>query len=487
MKMNLKWILFLTASALFASALRASATNFTNLYNFNGNGGSQPSAGLLLFGNTLYGTASGGGSGGGAGTIFKINTDGTGFSVLHNFTALNSNGTIYTNSDGAGPISTLVLSGARLYGTTSVGGIYGSGTVFSVDTNGNNFTNLYLFQPLIHSGSIYTNSDGAKPHSGLVLLGNTVYGTTFNGGDYGNGTIFKLNIDGTGFTNLYNFMPLIDSGIQVYGYGRIYTNSSGSGSIAGLTLSGNALYGAAEEGGSGGAGTVFKINTDGTSFTNIHSFSMISYNPYSGGLTNVDGSEPWATLALSGNTIYGTTVYGGTNGQGAVFRINTDGTAFTNLHNFVFNDGRNPFAGLILAGNTLYGTAANAGGSGGYGTVFSLNTDGTSFTNIHNFNVNDGQLPEANVVLVNHSLYGTTVYGGNSGGGTVFALTLEMIPIPLRVQAIKNAIVLGWDDTTFFLQASPTTDGVYTNVPSASSPYTNAIAGPGMFFRLKAN
>jgi uncharacterized repeat protein (TIGR03803 family) len=139
-----------------------------------------------------------------------------------------------------------------------------------------------------------------------------------------------------------------------------------------VILSGNALYGTAQYGGSSGNGTVFKLNTDGTGFTNLYSF----------GSSPSDGAEPQGGLILSGNTLYGTTEKGGSAFSGTVFGINTDGTGFTNLYSFTSgnynssgiitnSDGALPSAGLILLGNTLYGTA-DGGGISGYGTVFSL-------------------------------------------------------------------------------------------------------------------
>ena len=88
----------------------------------------------------------------------------------------------------------------------------------------------------------------------------------------------------------------------------------------------------------------------------------------------------------------GRRLHGGTNGNGTVFAVNTDGTGFTNLYSFTAlspvyynnSDGANPDAGLILSGNTLYGTA-HSGGTNGTGTVFAVNTNGTGFTNLHGF------------------------------------------------------------------------------------------------------
>src|SRR5437867_2724489 len=121
-------------------------------------------------------------------------------------------------------------------------------------------------------------------------------------------------------------------------------------------------------------------------FTTLHSFTAASGNNF----TNSDGTHPYAGLVLSGNTLYGTAVDGGSSGVGTVFAVNTDGTGFTNLHsftainNFTNSDGAYPTCGLILSGNTLYGTTG-IGGSLDNGAVFAVNTDGTGFTNLHSF------------------------------------------------------------------------------------------------------
>ncbi len=110
------------------------------------------------------------------------------------------------------------------------------------------FTDLYSFTALAGNG---TNSDGAYPSAGLILSGNTLYGTTYAGGTNGSGTVFAVNTDGTGHTNLYSFA----------GY-----PSGGAGPYAGLILSGNTLYGTTSEGGSYNSGTVYAVSTNGTGF-----------------------------------------------------------------------------------------------------------------------------------------------------------------------------------------------------------------------------
>ena len=175
------------------------------------------------------------------------------------------------------------------------------------------FSTLHSFTALINN----TNSDGADPLANLTLSGNTLYGTAFEGGSSGFGTVFAVNTDGKGFTNLYNFAS---AGFLPY------TNSGGAYPEAGLILSGNILYGTAEEGGTNGNGTVFAINTNGAGFTILHTFTGI--------FSDNDGNNPFAGLILSGNTLYGTALYGGTNNCGTVFALNTNGTGFVTLHNF---------------------------------------------------------------------------------------------------------------------------------------------------------
>src|ERR1044071_9161696 len=337
---------------------RVGAQTFTTLYsftatykpNFTNGDGAFPYAGLIAnsSGNTLYGAAAHAGISGN-GTVFAVNTDGSGFTNLHSFTAIDL--TYLTNTDGALPVARLILSGNTLYGTAYVGGSSDAGTVFKVNTDGSGFTNLHSF-----SGS----SDGDDPRVGLLLSGSTLYGAD-DGGSSGNGTVFVLNTDGTGFTNL-----------------RRFNYSDGVNPRGELILSNATLYGTAAGGGSWGWGTVFKVNTDGSGFTNLHSFTSTHTNS-SGVFTNNDGANSQAGLILSGNILYGTAAQGGSQGAGAVFALKTDGTGFTNLHSFavapypyyINSEGANPQAGLILSGNTLYGTASS-GGSSGNGMVFSL-------------------------------------------------------------------------------------------------------------------
>jgi uncharacterized repeat protein (TIGR03803 family) len=328
-------------------AVNTDGASFTNLYSFALASGSEPVGGLILSGGTLFGPTYVGGSQGG-GTVFAIDTNGLGYTNLLDFD-LN-----FTPSSGSEPLAALALSGDTLYGTTSYGGADNHGTLFSVTTDGTNNAILHSFStPTYNADSYPINYDGILPSARLISVDGTLYGTTEQGGDNGSGTIFSVITNQPGsFDTVHNFAAV--SSVDL-------TNSEGAFSFSGLVLSDTNLYGTAFGGGAYGDGTVFAASTNGLFFTNLYSFT--------GGN---DGSEPHAGLTLWGHTLYGTTLAGGASSNGTLFAINTDGSGFTNLYSFTGGgDGASPQTDLILSGNILYGTASS-GGSAGDGTVFSF-------------------------------------------------------------------------------------------------------------------
>lgn len=455
------------------TADHATAQTLTALHRFsegNTNDGNGPAAGLVLKGKTLYGVTEHGGTVQ-AGVIFAINTDGTGYTNLHNF-----GGRIFdppaTNNDGADPLGTLVLSGRTLYGTAEIGGIFGFGTVFSINTDGSDFTVLHSF----------SNSDGAYPFGNLLLSGRTLYGTTWKGGSNYMGTIFKINVDGSDFAVLHALSPGI-----LYGYGDDYINADGALPEAGLVLSGTTLYGTASGGGSSGNGTVYALQTDGTGFTKLLDFYTV-------------GASPHGSLIVSSNILYGTT---SGDGSGTVFAINTDGAGFQVLHRFSVqniyganSDGRSPLSGMLLFGNTLYGTTL-AGGPAGSGTIFSLKTDGTSFTLLNGFtNSTNGNAPWDGLIGSGHDFYGTASGGGIDDAGTVFKLSvapkLNMSLVGTNMVLTWPANVAGFDYTGFTPQCSTNPASPNSWVSLSVTPacvngqcvVTNANSGTQIFYRL---
>jgi uncharacterized repeat protein (TIGR03803 family) len=179
------------------------------LHHFDGPDGVRPEAALILSQEILFGTSSTGGAG--AGTIFSLRSDGSEFRTLHQ---------LDYELDGSAPLGELALSGTTLYGTTSGVGNYGSsgsGTVFSMQTDGEAFTILHRFAPIPALGGSGTNLDGARLRGGVTLHDGMLYGSASEGGAYGKGTWFRLGVDGIGFDLLHTFTPLA-SGVDTGGH-----------------------------------------------------------------------------------------------------------------------------------------------------------------------------------------------------------------------------------------------------------------------------
>ncbi|HVU26033.1 MAG TPA: choice-of-anchor tandem repeat GloVer-containing protein [Opitutus sp.] len=369
-------------------ALATDGTGFTVLHDFaSATDGDTPVASLIQ-GNDdrLYGTASGGGANG-SGTIFALAADGTGFTVLRDLTS---------GTDGDTPYGRLLQgSDDRLYGTAKGGGAHFDGTVFAIATDGTGFTVLR---------DLTSASDGGAPYAGLTTgLDGLLYGTASAGGTNGQGTVFAMAENGTGFTVLSNLAYAKD----------------GANPFAGLVQGADGrLYGTTYAGGTAGNGTAYAVATDGTGYTILHSFVSAS-----------DGAQPSPTLVQGDDgRLYGTTRSGGANGDGTVFAVEADGTGFVVLHDFTSaSDGAPPYAGLIQGiDGRLYGTT-NSGGSNGFGTVFALATDGTGFVVLRNFDdTNDGRNPWGGLLQGSDGrLYGTTSGGGANTNGTVYAVTTD--------------------------------------------------------------
>ena len=385
--------------------------------NFNGDdgNGSHPCAGLVLIGDALYGVTEGGAGGfWGYGTIFKIKADGGGFTTLHRFAPLRG---LHqrTNDEGACPRSGLIRSGSSLYGTASEGGKAGSGTIFKIDLDGRGFAVLHHFAPYPNTES----TDGARPVAGLIISGDILYGITHRGGRNG-GVIFKLKTDGSDYATIHTFSKL-DA--------RSLTNSDGAFSERKLFLSGDWLYGAAGSGGEGGRGTLFRFSAASGDFRTLYHFSKGKNNQH-GHDENADGAWPDGELIVAGDWLYGTASQGGAHGNGTVYRSKPDGSGFKVLHEFSEIrenknlDGSHPGA-LLVSGDAVYGTSSLAGPAG-CGSLFKMNTDGTEFKTLHDFGGSgDGSLPRPSLLLEGDTLYGSTGFGGEGNGGTVFKLKTD--------------------------------------------------------------
>jgi len=306
--------------------------------------------------------------------------------VLYNFAG---------GSDGINPWAGVTFRGGKLYGTTLLGGYYGSGTVFEL--NGST-------EMMIHSFTGF--GDGATPEGPVVFdnAGN-IYGTAPNGGLYGHGLVFELMGPYGGnwiLTPIYSFTGGTDGGWP--NPGLVFDKA---GNLYGTTLYGGAL----------GFGSVFQIKPAGYSSTEtvLYSFGNGS-----------DGGGPWVGVVLHDGSLYGTTNGGGPYGYGTVYKLtpSADGWTESILHTFTGgSDGGIPRGGLVFKGTALYGTTWS-GGTFGKGTAFELSAESVE-TVLHSFGGgSDGAMPEGSVVFDKAgNLYGTTTLGGTSNSGTVFELT----------------------------------------------------------------
>ncbi|HEX5398316.1 MAG TPA: choice-of-anchor tandem repeat GloVer-containing protein [Verrucomicrobiae bacterium] len=434
------------------------AQTFTTLHPFDFNEG-ENTFGLVRISNLLYGNLEYG-SAGNVGAIYSVSTNGVSYTNWYSFSAPDSSTS--TNRDGSYPEAGLIANGSMLYGTATAGGSGNAGTVFAVKAGTTNLIVLHHFTSL--NPVTYVNNDGATPTGPLVLADNLLYGSTTYGGLSGYGVIFQIETNGSNFRVLHNFSGGTNS-----------ANPYGT-----LVLAGNRLYGTTAYGGSWGYGTVFAVLTNGFGFTNLYSFS--------GGN---DGSHPFAGLVRVGDTLYGTTFYGGSNSLGAVFALGTNGANFHVLHsfgnlsydpgtgNYIFDDGYQPRTELTVVGGELCGTA-ESGGSGNSGTIFELSTNGSNFTVLHNFTATesgsftnaDGATPFGPLLLAGNTLYGTTDGGGVNGDGTVFSLTLGTSEaLRLNILSAGTNVLLTWPvaDSGFTLQFT-------TNLPPAG--WSNVISSP---------
>ncbi len=403
-----------TTPSVAASSVRSHALGAQNpapprkgssyklLYAFKGTpDGASPYSGLVLLGNTLYGTTLNGsknycsGSCGsnncylGCGTVFSLS--GGRERVVYNF-----KGNFNSGSDGSWPFAGLTYLKSQFYGTTSGAGANRHGTVFTVDTSGNERV-LYSFAG---------GNDGEVPEAPVTAYRGNLYGTTVYGGGTGCGgagcgTVYKVTLAGKESV-LYSFKGGTD-GERVY---------------APVTVLGRKLYGASLEGGRGcgstGCGTIFELTTKGKEHV-LYRFS-----------NSGDGAYPNGLIAVNG-VLYGTTEGGGSKNSGTFFSVTTGGSLKT-LYNFQdIPDGNLPGSTLIYSKGYFYGTTVGGGDSAGNGTVFKVNASGNESV-LYAFNGgSDGSDPQGPLFLdpFGVSLYGTTTKGGGtgcsgSGCGTIF-------------------------------------------------------------------
>lgn len=373
-------------------------------------GPSAPFGGVIAASDgVLYGLSRFGGTND-TGSIFKINRDGSGFGVLRSFEAFN---------DGSQPLGSLLDgSDGLLYGSTSEGGTNQGGVLFRINRNGSGY------QMLRQGGT--QPMDARAPYAGFTEVTGTLFTVSSSGTDGApGGTLFKMNRDGTG----YQILSVL--GIN---------GGDGQAPVQPLNAGpGGWLYGVTPIGGQFGGGTVFRFDTNGSNYSILRSFGPSTNNGYFPAGTPVDGGDGF---------LYGTLSEGGASGRGLVYKMQTNGNSFTIVRAFTGAsiDGIKPVGPLTLGSDgALFGTTI-AGGQSLTGTVFRLSRDGNEFSVLRAFESfgTDGVSPETGVIEGSDGMiYGVTRRGGTADGGTLFRVDKFGIPTSYEILRQFGAAPLG--------------------------------------------
>jgi uncharacterized repeat protein (TIGR03803 family) len=413
--------------------------------------GATPYSGVTFHGGNLFGTTFKGGLYG-SGSVYELTPNGVGGwseTTLYSFCPAAPSCT-----DGIGPSFANVVFDAQgnLYGTTNLGGAQGFGVVFELSPSAGTWTETVLY-------SFAGQPDAANPVNGLLIdqAGN-LYGTAYNGGVVNKGSVFELSPTGAG-TWTERVIASVNSM-----YGGLATDAAGN--IFGTTYT-----------------TVFELSPNGTGdFTRN---TIFTFDPAKAA---TQGYEPNGTLALdSKGQIFGTTVAGGTNNVGVVFRL-IKGSTGTYTEKLIYNFGANgnkPFAGVVLdSSGNLYGTT-QAGGKNGAGVVYALdfNSSTGSYTEkgLQAFIGINGAAPYAGLILDSQNyLYGTTPFGGANGKGTVIEVNPHANRTSITLASSMNPSMLGQAVTftaTVTSSAGPPPDGeIVVFQPIGQAAMTGGVA-----------
>jgi len=368
------------------------------LVNFNGTNGGAPVTGNLIAdaSGNLFGTTSEGGAFG-KGTVFEI-AHGS-----HHLTTLVS----FSGPDGASPSGTLTIDASGdLFGTTVGGGAFGNGTVFGILNTHSGYASTPTTLVSFTGGF-----DGASPSGTLTIdASGDLFGTTFRGGQLGNGSVFEITKTSLG----YDPNPITLASFTTDGVLPM------SGVIA--DASGN-LFGTTFRGGQFDDGTVFELVKSGNSYTLT---TLVAFN-------GTNGAHPQGSLIFdaSGN-LFGTTHDGGATNDGTVFAILNTGSGYastpTTLVSFNGADGSGPLSGSLVidANGDLFGTTQFGGATNG-GTVFEITKTGLGYdptpTTLVSFNGPGSPDPGGLFADAHGNLFGTTFLGGSLGNGSVYEIT----------------------------------------------------------------
>jgi uncharacterized repeat protein (TIGR03803 family) len=404
----------------------------------------------------LYGAALNGGGTNDGGILFRMETSGANYEILHVFGPLST-------TNGLSPWGGVIEGkDGRLYGATRHGGTELVGTIYSIAKDGADFKIVFSFS---------TNGNlGRYPMNSVIQASDgRLYGKTISGGEGDGVTIFGVNTDGSGFQSLHTFEHSVSD--HYIAYSGLIESSDG------------ALYGTASAEGPDRGGSVFRINKDGSTFQTLHLFNVAA--------NGADGYVPdGGVTETSDGVLFGTTEGGGFDDFGVLFRINRDGTDYRVLHEFTAQSsaGYSPTSPPIEGPDgALYGTTY-FGGPEDTGAIYRINKDGSGLSFLYTFlGTNCPAYPYASLkILKDGAFYGATFNGIGEVYGAVFRIN------PISLKFTSDAVQLnGMIGKTYAIDTVDNIGDVWTeltrfpNAAATSMLYPLPRTKPRQFFRAR--
>jgi len=375
----------------------------------------------------FYGMTYVGGSNG-KGVVFKFNPVNSNYLILKAF----------DGPDGAYPYGSLCqASNGKLFGMTTSGGSSNGGVLFSFDLISNGFTKLkdfdfssdhalrggliqtadgnlygmaggttgsgalFKFHPSSFEYSILKNFGinefGSFPSKGLYKCSDgKLYGTTFSGGDLGNGEIFSFNPTVGNITPLFSFSQEIGHNADE----SIMQASNGK------------LYGTTNSGGINNSGIIYSFELETSTFSNLFDFGPEYGQNANGRLVQHNNGK-----------LYGVTNTGGVNGRGVIFSFDPANSNYNKIHDFDGTNGQYPMSGLMMANDEkMYGITELGGSNSNEGVIYSFDPATSIYLKLFDFNSVMGASPTGRLIQAfDGKLYGITKFGGSNNMGVIFS------------------------------------------------------------------
>jgi uncharacterized repeat protein (TIGR03803 family) len=436
------------AGTLFRVDKAGSEFTLIRSFDFETNGA--PDGPLVVMADgTVYGTAWLNNTTNG-GCIYRVRADGSGYAVLKEFVA--------TTTEGRVPRGLTLAGNGSLYGSLlEVQPVLGPGgwtrthfgALFRVDTNGQNFALLHSFTST-NGAFLSFYLDPLMQASDGFLYGITPAGGEATSYDRGWGTAYRIHLDGSDFETI-----------------QFFDVTGGEGTLPGKLIQGRDgnLYGITSDGGrSNDTGVVYQLNTNGTGYSQLFSFSTVAAHTPTDLIEGRDGF------------LYATTLWGGgAGGRGVVVRIPKDGSSGEVLRVFAgLSEGSNPQAIVHAADGRLYVTVANEGPFHANGFVFSMRTDGSDYRVVRAFSLSDGS-PRRLIEGSDGWLYGTTV----SGSGSLFRLHPTGNQFSLLHDGVNHTTIFEGKDGLLYGATSSGGSGTLFKISKNGENYARFLDLPG--------